>query len=325
MNSRTYHSFSRFSQIAAFSVFLAAVPFTHARPHSPQAAANTKSTVADLQAQAERGDSGAQYRYAKKLLSNHPSPADIESGLKFLRASVAQNNPNAEFYLGYLYEHGQFIAQDYGKAFQNYEAATQVHYPPAENNLASLYQHGQGVPKNEGKAFDWYLLAAQHGDPVGQINLASLFFSGVGVPRSEAEAFHWLRLSANSGLPEAESNLAYFYFKGVSVEKDYTEAARLVRLAAQQGLPSAQTSLGYLYEQGKGVPLDYVTAYTWYSRAIAGGDNSAASRRTELARIMTHHQLDSAAELITAYSSQGPMHHSSVASNMTNSFSLLSH
>jgi uncharacterized protein len=325
MNVRLHNSISLATRIAILCTFLAAVPPTHAAPQALQNPSPTNSN----QALAERGESGGQYRLAKSILAHNPSPVDIQTALKYLRASVAQQDPNAEFFLGYLYEHGKFVPQDYALAFQNYEAATRVHYSSAENNLASLYQHGQGVPKNIGKAFEWYLAAAQHGNPVGQINLANLYCGGDGVSRDYDKAVYWLRLSADSGLPEAQNNLAYFYFYGISVQRDYNEAARLVRLAAQHNIPGAQTSLAYLYEQGKGVPLDYVAAYTWYSRAIAAGDHTGERNLKHLARLMTPKQRDEANAQITTASTPQPAasQPSFVATSTTTpiSNSLLSH
>jgi TPR repeat protein len=256
--------------------------------------------LSDLESRAERGDSGAQFQFASSILDRNPSFSDIQTALRWLRASVAQNNPYAAFYLGYFYEHGKFVPEDYGRAFQYYEIAARVHYCPAENNLASLYQHGQGVRKNLDKAFELYLEAAQQGDPVAQYNLATFYYSGTSTSRNSTEAVRWLRASADSGLAEAENNLAAFYFYGVSVQRDYNEAARLVRLAVQKGLPAAATSLGFLYEHGKGVPLDYVAAYAWYSRAITAGDSSSNEHRKQLAQIMTRKQLDEASTLVTA-------------------------
>ncbi len=342
MYSRQHHSFSFVTRLAILFLCLAALLPRHSAAQSPTPQPHQQQPTAALRALADRGDSAAQYRLAKFMLTHNPSPNDIPTALNYLRDSVAQNNPDAEFYLGYLYEHGQFVPKDYALAFQNYEAATRVHYSPAENNLASLYQHGQGVPKNLDKTFDWYLAAAQHGNPVGQLNLANLYYGGEGVPRNTQEAVRWLRLSADSGLPEAQSNLAYFYFYGIVVPRDYNEAARLVRLAAQQNLPGAQTSLAYLYEHGKGVPLDYVAAYTWYSRAMANGDQAGAKNRKHLAQIMTPNQLNQASSTIasascgnpqaqnpscapSSISNQSPATSASTSTATAATFSLLSH
>ena len=303
MSLRQHELLSFFSKIALRFVWLMAwlapVSFCQSAPQSPRDA-----TASDVREMAEHDDSGAQYRFAKAILAHHPGPDDVQVALMSLRDSVAQGNPNAEFYLGYLYEHGRFVAQDYALAFQNYQAAVQVHYPPAENNLGVLYLKGHGVAKDATKAFDWYLASAQHGDPVGQLNLASLYYLGSGTSRNYGEAVRWLRASADAGLAEAQNSLAYFYFCGVVVQRDYTEAARLARLAAQQGLPGAETSLASLYEQGKGVPLDYVSAYMWYSRAMDAGDHVAADRRKQLSQLMTRRQIDEANTRTSAVASQ---------------------
>jgi len=294
MNSRQQQSL-RISLWSALICALAMVVFC-----KPAVAQSSQAAGAGLQAQAEGGDAGAQYRLGKFILAHNPSPDDVQAGLKWLQAAAGQNNPNAEFYLGYLYEHGQFVAQNYALALQNYEAATRVHYPPAENNLGSLYQHGQGVPKNIGKALEWYLAAAQHGNAIGQMNLANLYCGGDGAARDYQKAVYWLRLAADTGLPDAQNNLAYFYFYGITLPQDYVEAARLVQLAAQQNLPSALTSMGYLYETGKGVRLDYVAAYNSYTRAMAGGDHTGAGHRKQLEHVMTRKQLDEANALSAA-------------------------
>ena len=45
-----------------------------------------------------------------------------------------------------------------------------------------------------------------------------------------------------------------------------------------------------MYYSGRGVPLDYVTAFLWYSRAAAGGDERAARVLKQLATVMTPRQ-----------------------------------
>jgi len=322
MNSRTRHSnsVSFFVMLALFLGLFMGIP---ASCTAQQTTLTRPLTPTQLRTLAESGDAVAQHRLARFMLRHNPSSEDVQTGLKWLRASVAQNNPDAEFYLGYLYEHGQFVPRDYGLAMQNYQAAAKQQYAPAENNIASLYQHGQGVKKNPGKASEWYLAAAQHGNAVGQINLANMYYGGEGVARDYGQTIYWLRKSAETGFPDAENNLAYFYFTGIGIQQDYTEAARLIRLAAEQNLAAAETSLGYLYELGKGVPLDYVAAYSWYSRGAAGGDHIGEVHRKQLARIMTKKQVDEANTLTAVATTESPIPITLPVGNT--SFSLLNH
>jgi uncharacterized protein len=283
----------------------------YAAPGPQQRAQPSADTcISRLQSEAERGEPEAQYNLAQCYLRHDrnnghaPTSEDYQTALKWLEASKAQDNSAAEFLLGYMYEHGQGVPRNYGKAVENYRAAALEGHSTAENNLASLYQHGQGVPKNMSKAFEWYLASAQQGNPVGRCNLATLYFLGSGIPRDYKQAARWFRAAADSGSAEAQNSLAVSYYKGLGVAVDYAEAARWLRLAAQQGLPSAETNLAYLYEQGIGLPVDYVAAYTWYSRALAAGDSSGADRRNQLAHLMTRKQVAEAASTFSTTSSQ---------------------
>jgi TPR repeat protein len=250
------------------------------------------------------------------------SPQDTPATISDLQSRAGHGDRDAQFLLGYRYEHGQGVPRNYTLALQNYRAAALQHHSTAENNLAALYQHGLGVHKNINKAFDWYLASAQQGNPVAQCNLASLYYLGSGTPRDFQQAIRWFRAAADSGVAEAQDNLAYFYFTGTGIQRDYTEAARLLRLAAQQNLPIAQTNLAFLYEQGKGVPLNYVQAYTLYSQALAAGDTTGADRRAQLVQIMTTKQRNEAAAQAPTNSALVPLQplHPS-----TTAFSLLNH
>ena len=321
MNLHLRQSYSFFPRLLLLAAAFAAVQPSYAAPQSQQ---NASMSFSKLQSRAEKGDAVAQYNLAQSYLrrdpTHNPTNEDYQSALKWLRSSSAQGNADAEFLLGYLYEHGQGVPRDYAQAEENYRTAALRGHSSAENNLASLHQHGQGVPKNMGKAFEWYLASAQHGNPVGQCNLATLYYLGSGTQRDYKEAAKWFRAAADSGSAEAQNSLAVFYYKGLGVALEYGEAARWLRLAAQQGLPTAETNLAYLYEQGRGLPLDYVAAYTWYSRALAAGDASGADRRNQLSHLMTRKQIDEAISLLATFSSQSQQHPPSTAAS---TFSLL--
>lgn len=255
--------------------------------------------IAEMKIRAESGDPTAQ-RYLRTFLAeSDPAVPGYGEALTWLRANVAENQPEALYILGFLYEHGRGLPRNYAKAFENYLAATRLGNHFAQNNLASLYQHGLGVPKNLGKAVELYLASAQQGNPVAQCNLASLYFTGSGVSRNFSEAARWFRAAAEKGNPAAQHNLAVLYFKGLGVQVDYAEALTWERLAADQGYPDAESDLAYLYETGKGVSLDYVAAFAWYSRATAHGDRRASERRKSLSKLMTHKQVDEANALFS--------------------------
>jgi TPR repeat protein len=58
--------------------------------------------------------------------------------------------------LGFLYEKGQGVPQDYAKAAAWYEKAAEQGYAGAQCNLSSLYENGRGVLQDYTKAAEWF-------------------------------------------------------------------------------------------------------------------------------------------------------------------------
>src|ERR1700733_8236052 len=113
-------SYSFFTRLLLIAVMFVAVQRSYAAPQSQQSAS---MSFAALRSQAEQGDAVAQYNLAQSYLHHDPTSEDYQSAVKLLVASTAQGNPDAEFLLGYLYEHGQGVPPDYAKAAESYRAA----------------------------------------------------------------------------------------------------------------------------------------------------------------------------------------------------------
>jgi TPR repeat protein len=259
-------------------------------------------TIPELKSRADSGDTSARHQLREFVISADPASPDYDLALSWLRSVASQNIPDAQFLLGYLYEHGKSLPRDFTKAAENYRSAALQGYAPAENNLGALYQHGKGVPHDMALAFHWYRAAALHGNLAAQVNLGTFYYFGYATPTDFVQAAKWFRAAADQGFAQGQNSLAFCYLKGIGVPRDYLQAAHWARLAADQGHPRAEALLGYLYERGKGLPLDYVAAYAWYSRAVAAGDDSNADRLKSLSQIMTRKQLDEANSLVSAQS-----------------------
>ena len=295
---RRLPSLFRFFTLLA-SLLLAFVSFSAARP---QAAPDPHASIDGLTLRAESGDAAARHQLAEFLISADPGAPGYDLAVSWLRSMASRNVIEAQFLLGYLYEHGKGVRRDFAKAAENYSASAHQGYAPAENNLGALYQHGNGLPQDFALAFHWYRAAAVDGNPSAQSNLGSLYYLGYGTPVNYSEAVKWFRTSADQGFAPAQANLAFLYVRGLAAPVNYKLAARWARLAADQGHPRALALLGYLSEHGKGLPLDYVSAYAWYSRAIAAGEESSSKRLKNLSQIMTPKQLDQANSLLSAQS-----------------------
>jgi len=92
------------------------------------------------------------------LLKSHPDRA-----VAACRHLAEQGDPAGEARLGFLYQAGLGLPQDYAAAAGWYRMAAGQGNAAAQNNLALLYQNGQGVPVDLVQALAWFDLAAVQG------------------------------------------------------------------------------------------------------------------------------------------------------------------
>ncbi len=97
----------------------------------------------------------------------------------------------------------------------------------AQCNLGYAYEHGQGVTQDYVVAVRWYRRAAEQGHAEAQFQLGLMYGSGVGVVADFAEAERWYRKAADQGHAEAQCNLA-FYYCGRDEPQDHAEAVPFV-------------------------------------------------------------------------------------------------
>ena len=77
--------------------------------------------------------------------------------------------------LGYMYDHGRGVAQDYKQARVWYEKAAAQDHPRALNNLGVMYAQGKGVTPSWRRALrEYYKRAIQLGDSTARENLGDL-------------------------------------------------------------------------------------------------------------------------------------------------------
>ena len=63
---------------------------------------------------------------------------------------------NSMFYVGYLYDNGRGVLQDYKKAMEWYQKAALQGSGNAMDAIGKLYEDGKGVPQDYKKAVEWY-------------------------------------------------------------------------------------------------------------------------------------------------------------------------
>lgn len=78
----------------------------------------------------------------------------------------------------------------------------------AQAFLGFMYEHGRGVPQDYVAAVYWYTCAAEQGHPTAQYLLGLMYDKGLGVERSDTLAYMWLNLAAAHAPPHAKDYYA---------------------------------------------------------------------------------------------------------------------
>ena len=76
----------------------------------------------------------------------------------------------------------------------------------AQGLLGFMYEYGYGVPQDYAIAFMWYVRGAEQGDPAAQYGLGLMYDKGKSVPKDAVLAHKWLILAAaRAGLRERDA------------------------------------------------------------------------------------------------------------------------
>ena len=88
---------------------------------------------------------------------------NFDTAAKIFKELAEQGDPDAQTNLGFMYEDGQGVLQDYAEAVKWYRLAADQGDASAQTNLGFMYEDGQGVLQDNIKAHMWYNLAAANG------------------------------------------------------------------------------------------------------------------------------------------------------------------
>jgi uncharacterized protein len=217
-------------------------------------------SVQTLKAEAEQGDVNGQFALGFIYDVGFGVPQDFAKSENWYLKAAEQGHAGAQLNLGGKAHY----KRDFVKAIKWYRKAAELGNLDAQFNLGVMYKNGQGLPQDYAEAVNWYRKAAEQGSARGQINLGVMYHSGLGVPQDFAEAVNWFRKAAEQGVAEAQYNLGGMYESGQGVAQDFSEAVKWFRKAAEQGDENARGTLAWSYENGQGVPQLRVPAYALY-------------------------------------------------------------
>lgn len=131
-----------------------------------------------------------------------------------------------------------FHRQDYVTASRAFVLLAERGNAAAQSYLGFLFETGRGVPQNYTEAAMWYRRAAEQGDSRAQYSLGLLYDHGQGVPQDIVEASKWLNLSTAAAPPRAREARARIR-DAVTTKMTRGEVAQ-ARLRALEWAPSRE-------------------------------------------------------------------------------------
>lgn len=103
------------------------------------------------------------------LFMREELPIPVQEGVTWVVRMAEDDHAWAQTGLGFLYEVGRGVQQDYGTAARWYRRAAEKDEPTAQYRLGAFYEQGLGVDPNPAKALQWYERAAERGfDPANE-------------------------------------------------------------------------------------------------------------------------------------------------------------
>ena len=98
--------------------------------------------------------------------------------LKYCQPAAEQGDPEAQYYLGIMYNKGFGLNQDYTEAMKWYLKAAEQDNKDALCSLANMYLEGEGVKQDYTEARNYFIKAANLGDAAAQYNLGVYIENG---------------------------------------------------------------------------------------------------------------------------------------------------
>jgi len=175
----------------------------------------------------------------------------------------------------------------YAMAYRAWIDIAQSGNARAKSNIGYLYEQGFGVSQDYGKAMTWYSDAADDGLAEAQHNLGMMYANALGTEESWGRALLWFRRAAENESFESTYMIGLSYYRGLGQIEDKPSALHYFRIAAQSGYADAQYMLSYMLLAAEGPTLkaDPFNAYVWSSLALEGGQVQAEEVR-DLARMV---------------------------------------
>lgn len=223
------------------------------------AAFNREFAKAKEENELKKGRSYEQYmENAQAFMQTEDILNGVTSGiLDYCEREAGQNNEQALYLLGVLYEGGIGVLQDTDKSLQLYQKAAMRNHHDAMINLYAFYRNNG----SDDNANYWLKKLAEQGLSEAQ----NAYADRLSNTEKYKEAVQWYERAAKQGYAPAQSSLVEHYIYGVGVDTDYNIAKQWCEKAIEQCYPVAQYFMAEYFVKNQ------TERYVWYRKAAEQG------------------------------------------------------
>lgn len=190
--------------------------------------------------------------------------------------AALKNNSNSQYGLGFLHEHGLYVAQNFSKALFWYEKAALSAHPEAQYAAGVMYLQGLGVTIDQSLAINYFRSAAKLNNELAILTLGDLNFFGEFPDSSVENAEKWYKIASDLGSKDGAAMLAQVWYETPIFKKTPEQIVRQLEYAVSLGSADAKFMLGLFYKDGILVTKDLFKA-KYYLEAIDSLDSDIYS------------------------------------------------
>lgn len=144
-----------------------------------------------------------------------------------------ENDPDAQYILGTLFERGDQIEANIPQAISLYEQAARLNNPFAQAALGRLLVQGEHMERDDARALSLFIRAASQGHPASQYNAAVMLDKGIGTEPNAQEAMHWYEKAALNGHAGAQLHMGATLAQSTGNPEQLAQAHAWLDLASQ--------------------------------------------------------------------------------------------
>ncbi len=166
--------------------------------------------------------------------------------LEALNYAAANGHPGALWKLGRMYQTGDLVKEDDGKAMELFSRVANEYgdenpdgpdapfVADAFVTLGSYYQSGipGHVTADPGRARRFFAYAASYfGDSDAQYQLANMLLNGLGGDKNARQAARWFKLAARKGHVGAQAEFGHMLYEGIGLDRRPVEGLMWLTIA----------------------------------------------------------------------------------------------